>query len=219
MQAVNEKLRETLRVLNSNYFLAGAFLLRDGTLLNYELFAWNSDPSDALDLIYYAARIAIEKAKNGCIDEAVIASEECKIAVSWVNSRVLLAAIARPLVDTNLILNEIKRAGKEAKGLLAEAVKQEQPLRAAGACRIGRLQLTVVDGNGLPVSNCLIEVYDGRKKVQADLTTQSGMASFKLVMGEYELVVKKKGYESFNTKFLMNREFMARSITLKSPGE
>lgn len=221
MQIQSEKLRETLKTLNlnsNNSILASAFLLRDGALLNYELSSKCSS-SDALELLHYAARIAIEKIKNGCVDEVVIARDDCKIFASWVNSRALLAIVTKPLADTNLILAEVKRACKEAsKHLLESMEKIETPAGKVSTGRIGRLQLSVVDSSGLPVPNCLVEVYSGRKKVQADLTTPRGMASFKLVTGEYELLVKK-GRASYRERFSMDREFLARSITLKSPVE
>ncbi|MEM2933791.1 MAG: hypothetical protein QXL78_02570 [Methanocellales archaeon] len=218
MQMQSEKLRETLKALNfNNSILASAFLLRDGALLSYELSSKCSS-SHALELLHYAARIAIEKIKNGCVDEVVIAQDDCKIFASWVNSRALLAIVTKPLADTNLILAEVKRACKEASKHLLESIeieKEETPRVKVGTHRIARLQLSVLDTSGLPVPNCLVEVYSGKKKVQADLTTPHGMASFKLVTGEYELVVKK-GCASYRERFSMDREFLARSITLKS---
>jgi predicted regulator of Ras-like GTPase activity (Roadblock/LC7/MglB family) len=216
---LNLDARESLKALiASPYILASAFLLRDGAVLNYELSS-KCSATNALELMHYANRLAVEKLKNGSIDEVVIAKEDCKIAVSWVNSRVLLAVVAKPMVDTNLLLNEIKQAGKQAAKLMLEPKKELNLEKATRTHRIACLQLTIRDSNGLSIPNCLIEIYKEKRKIQAELTPRSGLISLKLLTDEYTIVVRKEGYASYNAKLLMDREFMVQEITLKKLGE
>ncbi len=223
MNNVDEKLGGIITTLNSSPdVLASAFFLRDGLLLNYDVLAEDRSSSDLLNIMYYAARTAIDKARHGSIEDVVIAGNKDKAFVRWINPRAMLVVIASPQAETNLILSFIDSISSEASAILIEPAQEAAPEKKtpfAKKNKIACIQVSVRDASGMPVEGCWVEVYKDRKRVQEDITTQSGIASFKLLTGEYKLVVRKEGYDSYDEEISMDNEFMAQSVTLKSPGE